>query len=94
MADKKVVAKPKEEPAERNREGFVFSKLNYQLLIAGLVVLLIGFLLMAGGGSDDPAKFDQGIFSFRRVTLGPVVVLIGFILEGFAIMYRPKSKKQ
>ena len=94
MADKKVVAKPKEESAPRKQEGFVFSRLNYQLLIAGLVVLLIGFLLMAGGGSDDPNKFDPSMFSFRRVSLGPVVVLIGFVIEGVAIMYRPKSKKE
>lgn len=94
MADKKVVVKLKEEPAPRKQEFFVFSKLNYQLLLAGLGVLLIGFLLMAGGGSADPAKFDPGMFSFRRITLGPVVVLIGFIIEGVAIMYRPKTKKK
>jgi hypothetical protein len=94
MADKKVVVKLKEEVAPKKQEGFVFSKLNYQLLIGGLVVLLIGFLLMAGGGSDDPNKFDPGIFSFRRVTFAPVIVLLGFIIEGVAIMYRPKSKKE
>jgi hypothetical protein len=93
MADKKVVVKLKE-VAPKKQESFVFSKLNYQLLIIGLVVIFIGFLLMAGGGSDDPAKFDQGIFSFRRVTFGPVIVLIGFVIEGVAIMYRPKSRKQ
>ena len=94
MADKKVVVKLKEEVAPRKQETFVFSRLNYKFLIAGLVVIFIGFLLMAGGGSDDPTKFDPGIFSFRRVTFGPVIVLIGFIIEGVAIMYRPKSKKQ
>lgn len=94
MADKKVAVKLKEEVAPRKQETFVFSRLNYQFLIAGLVVIFIGFLLMAGGGSDDPTKFDPGIFSFRRVTFGPVIVLIGFIIEGVAIMYRPKSKKQ
>jgi uncharacterized membrane protein len=93
MADKKVVVKLREEVAPKKKESFVFSRLNYQLLIAGLVVIFIGFLLMAGGGSDDPMKFDEGIFSFRRITFGPVVVLIGFIIEGVAIMYRPKSKK-
>ncbi|TSA35514.1 MAG: DUF3098 domain-containing protein [Porphyromonadaceae bacterium] len=94
MADKKVVVKLREEVAPKKKESFVFSRLNYQLLITGLVVIFIGFLLMAGGGSDDPNKFDPGIFSFRRVTFGPVIVLIGFILEGVAIMYRPKSRKQ
>ncbi len=94
MADKKVVVKLKEEPTPKKQEFFVFTKLNYQMLIAGLVILLIGFLLMAGGGSNDPAKFDPAMFSFRRVTLGPVITLIGFIIEGVAIMYRPKTKKE
>lgn len=94
MADKKVVVKLKEAVAPRKQESFVFSRLNYQMLITGLVVIFIGFLLMAGGGSDDPTKFDPGIFSFRRVTFGPIIVLLGFIIEGVAIMYRPKSKKQ
>jgi hypothetical protein len=93
MADKKVVVKLKEDPAPKKQESFVFSKMNYRLLIIGLVVLFIGFLLMAGGGSDDPTKFDPGMFSFRRVTFGPVIVLIGFIIEGVAIMYRPKPGK-
>lgn len=89
-----MVVKLKEEAAPKKQESFVFSRLNYQLLIAGLVIIFIGFLLMAGGGSDDPTKFDPGIFSFRRVTFGPVLVLIGFVVEGVAIMYRPKSKKE
>ena len=94
MADKKVVVKLKEEPTPKKQESFVFSRLNYQLLIGGLVVIFIGFLLMAGGGSDDPTKFDQGMFSFRRITFAPIIVLIGFIIEGVAIMYRPKSRKE
>jgi len=94
MADKKVVVKLKEEPAPKKQAQFIFDKLNYQLLIGGLAVLLIGFMLMAGGGAEDPAKFDPAMFSFRRVTLGPIVVVIGFVMEGVAIMYRPKNKKE
>ena len=84
-----------EKPAapDKPAKGFVFNKLNYQLLIAGLVIIFVGFLLMAGGGSDDPNQFDSSMFSFRRITLAPVIVLIGFVLEGVAIMYRPKAKK-
>jgi len=89
-----VVVKLRDEVVQKKPEMFVFSKLNYQLLIAGLAVIFIGFLLMAGGGSDDPSKFDPAMFSFRRVTFGPIIVLIGFVMEGVAIMYRPKSKKQ
>ena len=94
MADKKEVKKAKAEVPAKHQTGLVFSKLNYQLLIIGLVVIVLGFLLLAGGGSDDPNKWDPSIFNFRRVTLAPVLVLIGFVIEGVAIMYRPKAKKQ
>ena len=94
MVNKKSVKVEKDEGAEKPVTGFVFSRMNYRLLIIGLVVILLGFLLMAGGGSEDPNRWDPSIFSFRRITLGPIVVLAGFIIEGVAIMYRPKSKKQ
>lgn len=71
--------------------AFAFGKENYRLLIIGLVVILIGFLLMIGGGSDDPAVFSEDIFSFRRMTLAPILVLAGYIIEIFAIMKRPKD---
>jgi hypothetical protein len=93
MATSKSVKSDKPDAAGKPVPGFVFSRMNYRLLIIGLVVLFIGFLLMSGGGSDDPNKFDPSIFSFTRVTLAPVIVLIGFIIEGVAIMYRPKAGK-
>ena len=74
--------------------GLVFKRINYLLMIIGLVVIILGFILMSGGGSDDPNVFDEGIFSFRRITLAPIVVLVGFIIEGVAIMYRPRKKHQ
>lgn len=64
---------------------------NYKLLIAGLVVIFIGFLLMMGGGSDDPNKFNPEIFSTRRITVAPIVVLLGFAIEVVAILYKPKK---
>ena len=94
MAKTKEVKKVKADVPVREKTGFVFSKLNYQLLVIGLVVIVLGFLLLAGGGSDDPNRWDPSIFSFRRTTLAPVVILIGFVIEGIAIMYRPKAKKQ
>ena len=53
---------------------------NYKILIAGLVVIFIGFLLMMGGGSEDPNKFNPEIFSTRRITVAPIVVLLGFAI--------------
>ena len=93
MATSKSVKSDKSEGPDKPVTGFVFSRMNYRLLIIGLAVLFVGFLLMSGGGSDDPNQFDSSIFSFTRVTLAPVIVLIGFIIEGVAIMYRPKAGK-
>jgi len=72
--------------------GYAITRINYMMLIAGFVVIIIGFALMAGGKSSDPNVFSEEIFSFRRITLAPIVVLAGFIFEIFAIMYRPKNK--
>lgn len=63
-----------------------FTKTNYIFLIAGFLVIIIGFFLMAGGGSDDPAEFSDAIFSFRRLSLAPVVILGGYGLILYAIM--------
>lgn len=69
---------------------FALGKVNYIMLLAGLAVICVGYLLMVGGGSDDPAEFNPEIFSFRRITLAPIVILAGFFFEIFAIMYRGK----
>ena len=71
--------------------AFAFGKENYRLLLIGLVVILIGFLLMIGGGSDDPNVFSEEIFSFRRMTLAPILVLAGYIIEIYAIMKKPRD---
>ncbi len=75
------------------RFQFALSKENYILLAIGFVIILIGFLLMMGGRSDDPNVFNEGIFSFRRITLAPLVVLLGFIFEIYAIMKKPSEDK-
>lgn len=70
---------------------FAFGKENYILMIVGVVVIFIGFLLMIGGGSDDPAVWNEEIFSTRRITVAPLMVVAGFIIEVFAIIRRPKD---
>lgn len=72
--------------------GFALGKENYKLMAIGFVLIVIGFILMSGGGSDDPNVFNPEIFSFRRITLAPVILLIGFALEIYAIMKKPKSE--
>ena len=75
----------------QNDEGFTFGKLNYKLLIIGFAIIVFGFILMAGGASDDPNVFNEEIFSFRRITLAPIVVLFGFAFEIYAIMRKPEE---
>ncbi len=58
-------------------------------LFALLALILVGFLLMIGGGSDDPNEFNDSIFNFRRLTLAPLLVLAGYVVEIFAIMKKP-----
>ncbi len=70
---------------------FAFGKENYVIMIIGLIVIIIGNLLMIGGGSDDPNVFNPEIFSFRRITLAPIVILLGFTIEIIAIMRKPKD---
>ncbi len=71
----------------------VLGKINYMLIIAGLLFIVFGFLAMAGGGTDDPNVFaGDTLFDFRRLTLSTILILIGFALEVVGILYRPKQK--
>ncbi len=79
------------EQNETNR-NFALAKENYIMLAIGFAVIVIGYLLMTGGGSDDPNVFNEAqIYSFRRVTLAPIVIMLGFVLEGYAIMAKPEN---
>lgn len=76
-------------------KNFALGPRNYRLMLIGFAVIVLGFVLMTGGGSDDPAHlFNREMFSFRRITLAPIIVLAGFVLEICAIMKRPKSEKE
>ena len=68
---------------------FLFGKKNYLIMVVGAAVILIGFALMMGGGSDDPNVFNEEIYSFRRIRLAPTLVLIGLAIEIYAIMANP-----
>ena len=69
---------------------FALAKENYKLLLIGFVIIIIGFMLMMGGGSEDPTVFDEDIFSFRRITLAPLVILSGFATVLIAIVKKAK----
>lgn len=76
--------------SKEKQNEFLFGKENYYLLIAGIATILLGYILLSGGGTDDPNIFTREIFSFRRITLAPIVCLIGFGIVMYAIMKKPK----
>jgi hypothetical protein len=75
----------------RKTADFAFSKENYRLMLIGLAVIVIGFILMIGGGSENPNEFSPEIFNFQRLTLAPVLILAGYVIEIYAIMKKPKD---
>jgi hypothetical protein len=78
---------------EQSKSEFIFGKVNYKWLFIGLAFIAIGFILMSGGGSDDPNVFDESIFSWRRIRLAPTLVLIGFGIQVYAILAKPEKSK-
>lgn len=81
----------KQEKKEGQNQGFLFGKRNYMIMLIGLIIIALGFILMAGGGSDDPTVFNEEIYSFRRIRLAPTLVLIGLAIEIYAILANPKK---
>ncbi|MBP7400086.1 MAG: DUF3098 domain-containing protein [Chitinophagales bacterium] len=70
----------------------VLGKMNYYLILLGVVVIVIGFILMSGGKYTDPNVFNgDELYSTRRITIAPIVVLLGFAIEIFAIFYKQKK---
>ncbi|MDP2059443.1 MAG: DUF3098 domain-containing protein [Flavobacteriaceae bacterium] len=80
---------------EKKQENatFIFQKKNYKYMFIGLAIIALGFILMAGGGSDNPNLFSDKILSFRRIRLAPALVLIGFAVEVYAILLNPNKGK-
>ena len=70
--------------------AFAFGRENYVIMLVGLAVIIVGFMLMSGGKSTDPNVFNEDIFSFRRITLAPIVVLLGYGIEIYAIVKKAK----
>lgn len=75
---------------ENNKPQFLFDKVNYKFLLIGIGVIALGFILMSGGGSEDPNVFSDDVFSFRRIRLAPTVVLIGFGVVIYSIFKKNK----
>ncbi|MFV0237572.1 MAG: DUF3098 domain-containing protein [Flavobacteriales bacterium] len=85
----------------KNQPQFIFRKENYILMLIGVIVIAFGFLLMLGNGANtnpegnfDPNYFNEDIFSFRRIRLAPIVIIIGFVIEIFAILKKPSKLEE
>ena len=76
---------------EAAKQNFVFSKKNYIWMFIGLAFIALGFIQMAGGGSDDPNVFSNAVFSVQRIRVAPTLILIGFGIQIYAILLKPKS---
>ena len=78
--------------ATNSDEALAFDGMNYKLLLIGIGIVILGFILMSGGGSGDPEVFDaKEIFSPRRITVAPIVCLIGYVFVIYAIMRKPRE---
>jgi len=77
---------------ENAKSQFVFGKKNYKFMFIGLACIALGFILMSGGGGDDPNVWNPEIFNFRRIRLAPMVILIGFGIQVYAILLNPDKK--
>jgi len=70
---------------------FLFGKKNYLFMFIGLAFIALGFIFMAGGGSDDPTIFNEAMYDFQRIRLAPTLVIIGLGIEIYAILLNPKK---
>jgi len=90
---------PKTKPVQAGKSAvspaktvdFAFTKENYRLMLIGLALMALGFILMIGGGAKDPRDFSPDIFNFQRITLAPILILAGYVVEIFAIMKKSKD---
>ncbi|WP_347373341.1 DUF3098 domain-containing protein [Aequorivita sp. Q41] len=78
---------------EEVKAEFVFERKNYKFMLIGIAFIAFGFILMTGGGSDDPNVFNPAIYNWQRIRLAPALVLLGFAIEVYAILLKPDSKK-
>ena len=90
---KPITARTYGKPAENKAQNeFLFDKENYLWMVAGIALIFIGFMLMSGGKSPNPHEFHaEDVYSFRHITLAPVSILMGFAVEVYAIMKKPKE---
>jgi hypothetical protein len=75
----------------KQKKEFLFGKRNYIIMLIGLVFIALGFVFMAGGGSDNPEVFNEEIYNWQRIRLAPTLVIIGLVIEIYAIFANPEK---
>ena len=80
-----------EKNVNQDKNLFAFGKINFKLILIGLGIIVVGYLLLVGGGSEDPNIFNEEIFSFRRITLAPLVLLAGYGFIFYDILKKHKG---
>ena len=80
-----------ENQQDNGRFELAFGKINYILMGVGILLLALGYILLSGGGSDDPNVFNPAMFDARRLVWAPILIVLGFVVEIVAIMYKGKK---
>ena len=73
------------------KKEFLFGKKNYRIMLIGIIFIALGFVFMAGGGSDNPEVFNEEIYNWQRIRLAPTLVIIGLVIEIYAIFANSKK---
>ncbi len=86
-----TVKRPTKAAEPKSRMQFAFTRKNYMILFAGLFLIIMGFVLLAGGGSKDPNQFSYELFSTQRMVTAPIILLLGYVTVAVSIMYKEKT---
>lgn len=96
MATQKKIITNKKTSADLNLSkpsfDFAFERINYIWMLIGLGLLILGYILLIGGGSDHPDVFNEALFNTQRMVIAPILMVLGIIVEIYAILLKPKSK--
>ena len=92
MAKELKKEKSKTTEVADNQKVMPFGKQNFIIVLIGIVLIALGFILMMGGGSNDPDVFNEQMFNFRRLTVAPILVLAGFVVEIVAIFWKGNKR--
>jgi len=86
-----TVKKPLKAAEPKSRMQFAFTRKNYMILLGGIFLIILGFVLLAGGGSKDPNVFSYELFSTQRMVTAPIILLLGYVTVAVSIMYKEKA---